>query len=61
MLLFGTNFWPLFWTVVGAGAGITVILSLLVAVIPVARHDRQRPVPVAPLRRHAHSSHTQAA
>jgi hypothetical protein len=31
MLTLAANFWPLYWTVIGGGAVLTVLLSLLVA------------------------------
>ena len=61
MVFFGTSFWPLFWTVFGAGAAVTVIASLLVAMIPAARRDHQRSAPVALPRRHVTSTHSHAA
>ena len=30
MLSFAADFWPLFWTIIGGGALVTVLLSLLV-------------------------------
>jgi hypothetical protein len=34
MVFLGADFWPQFWTVIGGGAAVTVIVSLLVAVLP---------------------------
>ena len=34
MLSFSSDFWPLFWTVIGGGAAVTVVLSALVARLP---------------------------
>ena len=31
MLSFAADFWPLFWTIIGAGVLVTMMLSLLVA------------------------------
>ena len=31
MLSFASDFWPLFWTIVGTGALVVVLLSVLVA------------------------------
>jgi hypothetical protein len=33
MLSFAADFWPLFWAIMGAGALITVTLSVLIATI----------------------------
>jgi hypothetical protein len=60
-MVFATYFWPLFWTVIGVGAVVTVIVSLFVATAPVARPDDQRPVRAELPRRHTASTHTQAA
>jgi hypothetical protein len=32
MLTYATDFWPLFWTIIGSGAALTVLLSVLVAI-----------------------------
>jgi hypothetical protein len=34
MLTYAADFWPLFWTIVGSGAALTVLLSLAVALYP---------------------------
>ena len=34
MVFFGTDFWPQFWAVIGGGAAVTVLVSLLVAALP---------------------------
>jgi hypothetical protein len=60
-MVFATYFWPLFWTVIGVGAVVTVIVSLFVATVPVARPDDQRPARPELPRRHTASTHTQAA
>jgi len=33
MLTYAANFWPLFWAVLGGGAVLTVLLTLLVATV----------------------------
>lgn len=42
MLSYASDFWPLFWLIIGAGAVLTVLACLLVAVFSPAwfRHDR---------------------
>jgi hypothetical protein len=46
MLTFASDFWPLFWTIVGAGAALTVIVTFVVAMLlPEKRHE----VPAATL------------
>ncbi len=61
MVFFATDFWPLFWTVIGVGAAVAVILSLFVTTAPVARPDYQGPARAELPRRRTASSHTQAA
>jgi hypothetical protein len=34
MLTFSSDFWPLFWTILGSGAALTVVLTALIAVLP---------------------------
>jgi hypothetical protein len=34
MLNYSSDFWPLFWTIIGSGAALTVVLSALIAVLP---------------------------
>jgi len=44
MLTFAADFWPLFWTIIGAGALLTALLSGLVATIsPAAFRPHRRP------------------
>lgn len=44
MLNFAADFWPLFWTITGAGALLTVLLSLLVATFsPTWFRSRRQP------------------
>jgi len=46
MLNFAADFWPLFWTIIGAGALVTVVLSLLVATFSPTwfrSHQRHQP------------------
>jgi hypothetical protein len=52
MLFLNADFWPLFWAVIGGGAGLTALLSLVVATAGQA-HRHQAPVPAeaAPRRR----------
>jgi hypothetical protein len=40
MLSLASDFWPLFWTILGTGAVLTIALSLLVATIPLPRRHR---------------------
>ena len=42
MLSFASDFWPLFWTVTGAGALLTVLLCTAVATAPPAWPSWQR-------------------
>ena len=41
MLFLATNFWSTFWAVLGGGAALTVLLTLLVATVPGTRRRRQ--------------------
>jgi hypothetical protein len=34
MLTYSSDFWPLFWTILGSGAALTVVLTALIAVLP---------------------------
>ena len=46
MLSFAADFWPLFWTIIGGGALVTVLLSLLVATFSPTwfrSHQRHQP------------------
>jgi hypothetical protein len=36
MLSFAADFWPLFWAIIGAGALVTVVLSVLIGTISTA-------------------------
>jgi hypothetical protein len=58
-VLFSADFWPLFWTILGSGALLTVALCFVVAVVPaprigrhhqplVVKHHRQRPARTTP-------------
>jgi len=50
MLSFASDFWPVFWTVIGGAALLTVALSLLVALFSPAwfrPRRRQQPAPTA--------------
>lgn len=52
MLFFGSDFWPQFWTVIGGGAALTVVLSLIIAMVPSWRRpSRHQPAVVVPSRR----------
>jgi hypothetical protein len=42
MLLRGTDLWPLLWLIVGCGSVVTVVLSLLIATVPVPRRRPRR-------------------
>ena len=51
MLIFATDFWPLFWTINGGAALLTVLLSLLIATFSPAwfqPHRRHRLTLVGP-------------
>jgi len=39
--MLSSNFWPLFWAVIGGGAALTVLVSLLVATVPLPRRHRR--------------------
>jgi len=46
MLSFAADFWPLFWTIIGGAALVTVVLSLLVATFSPTwfrSHQRHQP------------------
>ena len=44
MLTLATDFWPLFWTIIGGAALLTVLLSALIATIsPAAIRPRRGP------------------
>jgi hypothetical protein len=44
MLTLATDFWPLFWTIIGGAALLTVLLSALIATIsPAGFRPRRRP------------------
>jgi len=46
MLSFAADFWPLFWTIIGGAALVTVLLSLLVATFSPTwfrSHQRHQP------------------
>jgi len=43
MLSFATDFWPLFWTIIGGAALLTALLSVLIATIsPTTFRPRRR-------------------
>lgn len=44
MLFLHADFWPLFWAVIGGGAGLTGLLSLVAGTMGRGQH-RQAPVP----------------
>lgn len=50
MLSFAADFWPLFWAIMGAGALVTVALSVLIATISPAgsRPRRAHRLPATP-------------
>ena len=50
MVFFGTDFWPQFWAIIGGGAALTAMLTLLIATVPFPRRNRpQRLAPIAAL------------
>lgn len=58
MLSIATDFWPLFWTIIGGAALLTALLSVLIATIsPAGFHPHRRPelalAPVQPADRPA--------
>jgi hypothetical protein len=44
MLFLNADFWPLFWAVIGGGAGLTAVLSLFATTV-VRPHHAQTVVP----------------
>ena len=44
-MLFSAGFWPVFWTIVGCGALLTVALCFVVAVVPPPRIRRHHQPP----------------
>jgi hypothetical protein len=42
MLTYAADFWPLFWTILGAGAALTIVVSFLVATFSPSWFRRQR-------------------
>jgi hypothetical protein len=62
MLFLHADFWPLFWGVIGGGAGLTGLLSLFAASAGQG-HRRQAPVPaeVTPRRRDEAAAPARAA
>ena len=56
MLSLASDFWPLFWTITGGAALVTVILSVLVATFSPAWLRSRRPhLTVAPAGSHHHA------
>jgi hypothetical protein len=53
MLFLNADFWPLFWAVIGGGAVLTGLLSLLATTVTPA-HRAQAPVPVEASPHRAH-------
>jgi hypothetical protein len=60
LFFYGTDFWPELWTIVGGSAALVVLLSLVIAAIPLSRQGHPR-VPartaVASRRRRRELSH----
>ena len=55
-MTFATDFWPLFWTIIGSAAVLTVLVTLLVATFTPAWFGSQRhdgPAQLAPAHRPA--------
>jgi hypothetical protein len=44
-VLFSADFWPVFWTILGSGALLTVALCFVVAVVPAPRTRRHHQPP----------------
>ena len=44
-MLFSAGFWPVFWTILGGGALLTVALCFVVAVVPAPRIRRHHQPP----------------
>lgn len=62
MLSIATDFWPLFWTIIGGAALLTALLSVLIATIsPAGSRPRRRPelalAPAQPADRPARPAH----
>jgi hypothetical protein len=59
-MFLSTNFWPMFWGLIGGGAALTALLALLAATLRLPRRDRQQPRPVievAPRHREESGTH----
>jgi hypothetical protein len=61
MLAYAANFWPLFWTVIGGGMVLTVLLSLLVATFSPTWFQHRQPAQVVPVRPAEHDRRAEAA
>jgi hypothetical protein len=46
-MFFNSDFWPLFWGILGAGFAVTAMVSLLVASIRLPRVHRRPPLTTA--------------
>jgi hypothetical protein len=58
MLFLNADFWPLFWAVIGGGAGLTAVLSLFVATAQRPhRAPTARPAETAAPRAHQPAPH----
>jgi hypothetical protein len=44
-VLLSADFWPVFWTIVGSGAMLTVALCFVVAIVPSPRIGRRHEPP----------------
>ncbi len=44
-MLLSADFWPVFWTIVGSGAMLTVALCFVVAIVPSPRTGRRHEPP----------------
>jgi hypothetical protein len=58
MLFLNADFWPLFWAVIGGGAGLTAVLSLFATTAPpLHRAPTARPAETAAPRAHQPAPH----
>jgi len=59
-MFLSANFWPMFWGLIGGGAGLTALLALLAATVRLPRRDRHQAMPViemAPRHREESGTH----
>jgi hypothetical protein len=64
IMFLSAGFWPLFWAIIGGGAALTGLLSLLVATVRLPRHHHRPALPetaTAPRQYELHRRHLMAA